>query len=422
MGNTTSRSKVDDADRIVLQRLAKRKAEIAADPTNLERKRLWYALDGGNAERPMVLAEILGVLNETLPDSVLECKDPGLRGLEYRLRMELYQFDILGDDHVIEPAIDMPWRAKIGDYGVSATMEFGDNDGRLGAHVWDHPIKDLDRDLEKLHFRTLEVDREGTAERKALWEDIFDGILPVRIRGSYWWSMGMTLTAIQLIGLENLMLYMYDNPEGLKRLMSFLRDDHLHLARRLEEEGLMTLNNENDYLGSGSIGYTHDLPRKQQDNGGARLKDLWVLLESQETVGVGPKQFEEFVFPYQASLAELFGKCYYGCCEPVNNRWHILKNMPGLSRVSVSPWADEEFMADTLGNDIVYSRKPNPTQISTGSFDEKAIRAGIARTLSIAKDCRVELIMKDVHTLNNQPERLARWVEIAREVIDEMYG
>jgi hypothetical protein len=27
--------------------------------------------------------------------------------------------------------------------------------------------------------------------------------------------------------------------------------------------------------------------------------------------------------------------------------------------------------------------------------------------------------MKDVHTLNNQPWRLPRWVEIAREVVDE---
>ena len=79
-------------------------------------------------------------------------------------------------------------------------------------------------------------------------------------------------------------------------------------------------------------------------------------------------------------------------------------------------------MAEALGQDYVYSRKPLPTLVSTEVFDEKAIRQDIVKTLSIAKDCRVELIMKDVHTLNNQPERLARWVEIAREVIEEIHG
>jgi len=66
----------------------------------------------------------------------------------------------------------------------------------------------------------------------------------------------------------------------------------------------------------------------------------------------------------------------------------------------------------------VYSRKPNPTLISTERFDEAAIRADIRHTLSAAKGCRVELVMKDVHTLNNEPERAARWVKIAREEIE----
>ena len=408
-------------ERDVLRRLAERKAEIASDPVNLERKRLWYKHDAGQAERPMVLAEIMGVPNETLPLSVTECSTPALRVLEYVIRSEIYQFEVLKDDHVVEPCINMPWRAKIGDYGVMETVQYGDNDGKLASHVWDHPIKDLDKDFDRLKFRDFQVDREGTFERKRQLETVFEGILPVRIRGAYWWSMGITLAAIRLIGLENLMLYMYDKPEGLKRLMAFLRDEHMSFARSLEEEGLMTANNENDYIGSGSVGYTRDLPSEQVPDGRpARLKDLWVLLESQETVGVGPDQFEEFVFPYQKAIAEAFGKCYYGCCEPVHSRWHILKNMPNISRVSVSPWADEEIMAEALGQDVVYCRKPNPTQVSTEKFDEKAIRDDIAKTLSIARGCRIELVMKDVHTLNNEPKRLARWVEIAREEIDAM--
>jgi hypothetical protein len=154
------------------------------------------------------------------------------------------------------------------------------------------------------------------------------------------------------------------------------------------------------------------------------LADLWVLLESQETVGVGPDLFEQFVFPYQLAVAQRFGKCYYGCCEPVHNRWHILKRLPNLHRVSVSPWADEAFMAAELGTRYVFSRKPNPTLVSTRRFDEAAIRADLRRTLDLTADhgCRVEIIMKDVHTLNNEPGRLPRWVQLAREEIDRTRG
>ena len=239
------------------------------------------------------------------------------------------------------------------------------------------------------------------------------------MRGGHYWTMGLTWKAIDLIGMEGLMLSMYDNPDGLHRLLAFLRDDELAFSRWLEEQELYSLNNENDYIGSGSMGYTAELPQAATRQAGSpvREQDLWVLLESQETVGVGPELFEEFVFPYQLSIAERFGKTYYGCCEPVNNRWSIIKRIPNLARVSVSPWADQRCMAEALGRDYVFSRKPNPSLISTGQFDEDTIRADLRETLEAAHGTRLEIIMKDVHTLNNESERLARWVQIAREEI-----
>lgn len=417
-------SKLIQHDIDILHRLAERKVEIAQEPVNLERKKLWYKHDRGTNERPMILAEVGGVRDQVLPlpDSILECEDSWARSVEKMLRFEIYQFDILKDDHVVEPYINTNWKVEASDYGVQMVQYNAENEDKMGAWRWDPPLQNLDKDFDKLRPRTYSVDREATYAEKEHLENVFGSILPVRIRGAFWWTMGMTWPAINLIGLENLMLYMYDNPEGLHRLMAFLRDDHLAYAEWLEKEGLLSLNNENDYIGSGSMGYTRDLPQSNWKNGDpVRMKDQWVLLESQETVGVGPDQFEEFIFPYQLSLAEKFGKCYYGCCEPVNNRWHILKGIRNLVRVSVSPWADEQFMAAALGCDYVYSRKPNPTFISTGNFDEDAIRVDIRNTFTVAKDCRVEIIMKDVHTLNNEPVRLPRWIEIAREVIDEKY-
>ena len=53
------------------------------------------------------------------------------------------------------------------------------------------------------------------------------------------------------------------------------------------------------------MGYTRDLARPEAAD--VQTTDQWVLLESQETVGVGPEQFAEFIFPYQRDLAARFG-------------------------------------------------------------------------------------------------------------------
>ena len=411
-----------ESDRSILRRLAARKAEMAGDPIMAERRQLWLKHASLQGERPMILAETQGVVPEILPDSDLCCQEEWARDLERDLRLLIFQYEQVRDDFVVEPWIECNWHVDLGDYGFAIEKHRGDNEGKMGSYVWDAPIKDLDADFDKLHPRRFSIDRERSLAWKAHLECTFGGILPVRIRGPFYWTMGLTWPCIDLIGLENLMVFMYDNPAGLHRLMAFLRDDHLALADWLESEGLYTLNNENDYVGSGTVGYTGDLPRPDWQAGDpVRTRDLWVLSESQETVGVSPRMFEEFIFPYQLPIIKRFGLCYYGCCEPVHSRWSILKRIPNLRRVSVSPWCDEEYMAEQLGRDYIYCRKPNPALISSAVWDEDAIRQDIQRTMTVAGECTVEFAMKDVHTLADQPLRLGRWVDIAREATESKY-
>lgn len=416
--DASDRALREDAE--TLRELGKRKLEIAGDPVNLERKRLWHLLDEGRPERPMVLTES-HVAFDALPDSELRCQGERARSLEEALRFEIFVFEKIRDDHVVEPWMNCNWKVEDDGYGVEVKMQWAEQaHGNVASRRWDPPIKDLGRDLERLRPRRFSVDREATLTEKARLENIFDGVLPVRIRGGFYWTMGMTWTAINLIGLENMMLAMYTDPEGLHRLMAFLRDDCLVFIDWLEKENLLSLNNENDYIGSGSMGYTRALPQPGWKEGDpVRGRDLWVLSESQETVGVSPQMFEDFVFQYQLPVIERFGRSYYGCCEGLHSRWHVVKKVPNLKRVSVSPWCNEEFMAEALDRDYVYSRKPMPTLISTARFDEDAIREDLRHTLKVAAECNVELIMKDVHTLSGEPHRMARWVELARETIEE---
>ena len=224
----------------------------------------------------------------------------------------------------------------------------------------------------------------------------------------------MTWIVIDLRGLGQFMYDMYDHPQELHQLMAFLRDGHLAKLDFLETNGLLSLNNDNTYVGSGGFGWTYELPR-QDFNGKVRTMDMWGFSESQETVQVSPKLFAEFVFPYQLPLAERFGLNCYGCCEPLDKRWYVVKQLPRLRRVSVSPWANIPKMAEFLEDQYIFSLKPSPTPLAMPHLDEELIRKILREAMRITRNCRVEIVMKDNHTIGNNPQNVIRWCQIAQE-------
>jgi len=412
-------------DRAILRELAGRVREFAEETVNQECVRQWYLHDENRAERPLILTETDGGFPMIMPEYRPRCETPWAQKQEGDLRLLLLHAEVIQDDFPIEPVMNCPWPIQSSGYGVETGVTRTENAGERSAYHIDPAFPNFPEGLDRLRFRTHSVDRAAADAEYARMAEVYDGLLGVRMRGNPWWTMGLTIIAINFIGLEELMVYMYEEPEALHQLMAFLRDDNLRKVEWLEAEGLLTLNNENDYNGSGSRGYTRRLPQPDWTPGApARSRDLWTLLESQETVGVGPDLYAEFIFPYENAIAERFGSVYYGCCEPVHTRWHVLKRMANLKRVSVSPWCDEAVMAEALGTHYGYSRKPNPTLISTAVFDEEAIRADLRTTMELtrAHGCSAEIVMKDVHTLHGEPDRLPRWVRLAREVTAEVYG
>jgi hypothetical protein len=209
------------------------------------------------------------------------------------------------------------------------------------------------------------------------------------------------------------MFDMSDNPALLHRLMAFLRDGTLALVEGLEQAGLLAPNWEGAYVGSGGLGYSDELPAAGYA-GQVRLRDMWVLGESQETVGISPRMFAEFIWPYQVPILARFGLVCYGCCEPLDTRWKVVRALPNLRRVSVSPWADRAKMAAALEDRYIFSLKPNPAALAMEGFDADAIRRDLRHDLEAARGCRVEVVMKDNHTIRADPRRVLEWVRIAR--------
>lgn len=405
----------------IIRKLAAEYMEIARLPVMEDRRKLWIAHNDLKPSRPLVLIESMASLlqDEIFKDRPLQCQEEWARGIENHFRGQIHHYKTIQDDDVAVPEFRINWKLNKSSYGVdSKRQQDKDNKGRsLGFH-WEPAIKDIVRDFHMLNPRTFSVDRESTFKWKSHLENVMGDIIPVRIHGQFWWTMGLTIVAIDLIGLENLMLYMYDQPEALHRLMAFLRDDHVNQMEFCEKEGLLSLNNDSDYTGSGSRGFTKQLPRKDfKADEKVRLKDIWGLSESQETVGVSPEMFAEFILPYQKKITERFGLIYYGCCEPVHTRIQHILSIRNLRSVSVSPWADEEIMSEALAGKYVYSRKPNPSLLSMEHFGEDEIRADLGKTLRLAKNCNLEIVMKDLHTTCGHPEKMEGWVNICRDEI-----
>lgn len=408
--------KATEKEKNLLRNLAYKIRQIAESESNKEKIRLWYKHNELNSERPMILASPEGAWCELLPDDTLFCENEILRSWEETMKKKIYIYEVIKDDQVVDPWFDINWQVDGGNFGMEIKRTIGNN---RGSFVWDSPIKDINQDLHKLKFRKPSVNREYTYKLKTLAENIFGDILPTRIRGTFWWTLGLTNNVIELIGLENLMLYMYDEPEGLHRLMSWMRDENLNYTNWFENEGLLTYNSESDFIGLGGVGYIADLPQRDKlPNTQVQLKDLWGFSESQETVGISPDMFKEFVIPYQIPLLEKFGLNSYGCCEGLEGRIDYVLQAPRMRRISVSPWANQEIMAEKLGKNYIFSRKPNPSTICV-SFNEDEIRKDLRRTFQIAGDGVLEVIMKDTHTIQNEPWKISRWVEIAREELNK---
>jgi hypothetical protein len=171
-------------------------------------------------------------------------------------------------------------------------------------------------------------------------------------------------------------------------------------------------------VGAGTVGFTRDLPVAGHA-GTFGLEDRWHNFNSQESVSISPEQYGEYVFAYMEPLMARVGKVYYGCCEPVHGIWDYLSRLPNLARVSVSPWADQGFMGKACREErVVFSRKPSPNLISFPRFDEQALKDHFAETVEAAQGCSLEIIQRDVYTTSQSPDRLRRWVELAREACE----
>ncbi len=407
---TASNSKISHSDCELLRRLAGQVADLAARPIETKKQQLWTKHNALKRTRPLIFCDPENGWHEIITANQIECQNLLARQWEMRLRKEIFWALKMGDDYTIQPYFDIPHSHNELDWGLKETRIGGENGG---SYIWESPVKTED-DVEKLHNPKIKIDYQATEQLKSRAEQIFGDLLTVRVKTLWWWSLGLTRLLADLRGLQQIMYDVYDNPGLIHRLMAILRDGTIAMLDHLEKEKLLSFNGDGTYVGSGGLGWTNELPQSDFDEK-VRCADMWGFCESQETVGLSPEMFAEFIFPYQKAILERFGLNCYGCCEGLDKRWPVIQQFPNLRRISVSPWADKIKMAEQLAGKYIYSLKPSPTDLAMNTFDEDRIRAGLREAFQISQNCCVEAIMKDNHTLRNNPQRVIRWVQIARE-------
>lgn len=396
-----------------LRELARRQKELANLSVMEERKKLWYLHNELKGLRPMIVMEEETFLDEILPE--LKCVDLDARRMERQLLKTILPEQIFQDDKVVtdEFLIDVQVENRL--FNVEMKKKFA-SDG-IGYHI-EPIIESLEEDMGILGESVFINHKEETQRRFLVAQETFGDILNIKFQNSInHWEFSLSEKIVWLMGMENMFCSMVTEEDAFHQLMEKLTTEMIHFLRWQEKEGVLFLNNGNDYMGSGSYCFSKELPGDDYQ-GKVLSRHLWGHMNSQESIGISPEMYHEFMAPYFGKMAEEFGLVYYGCCEPVELYWdRDISQYANLRKVSISPWCNEEIMSERLSEgNVIYSRKPSPNFLGVQKeFDEEEFRKYIHHTVELTKKCHTEYIFRDIYKLHGNIEKLARAVQIVRE-------
>jgi hypothetical protein len=406
---------IPEKDKAILRDLAKKRAEIASLPVQEEKKELWRRLNRLDPVRPMVLLRN-GTWHQTADEIQLETEDDFTRGQELGLRRTLYHWEHMRDDTVYDANVYSAIVVKQTGMGIGTNATRPDHE--FGAAKYNSVIDD-DADPSIIPMPEVTVDWEATERNYQRLSDLYGGILNVEKRGVSGFGFAIMDTFIQWRSLQRTFTDMIDRPEWVHSWMDRMTRWHLSRIDQLEALNVVSLNNGNNGVGSGGLGFTDQLPLANFDPAHVRTIDLWGHATTQIFSEVSPAMHDEYALTYEKRFLERFGLSNYGCCEPLDKKLNIVKTIPNLRRVSMSPWVDVERGAKELGKDYIFSYKPNPAIIGMEEWNEELARSILRDALDKTRGLPVEVVMKDLHSCRRQPWRMWEWVKMAMQLAEE---
>jgi len=411
-------------DRDIVRTLAKRVAEIAALPVQQEKRDLWMRLNRLERVRPLIHVQAIAwnIWEELIPKATLQAADPFCQRQELELRKRIYCWEHFRDDRVVDNVIACPLAVR-GDvestrFGVKQVLDKPEE--ASGAHAFVAVIVEA-RDIETIQAGPeVRVDRDDTERRYQVLCELYAGILRVEKRGrDFFWFSPMD-QFITWRGIQQTFVDMIQRPKWVHEALERITTGYMRSIEQIQELNALSLGNGNTLLGSGGYGWTDQLPQPGSDGEHVRLKDLWARAATQIfTQGISPAMHNEFAVQYEKRLLERFGLSCYGCCEPLDMKMHIVRQIGNLRRVSMSPWVDVARAAAEVGRDYVYTHKPNPSIVSMERWYPELAEQQLRDAFEKTRDNVVEVNLQDIHTVRNEPHRLTEWTRIAMGLAKE---
>ena len=410
---------ISSQDREILQRLASDIVKIGSLPIQKEKAELWQRLNDREPTRPLVyineepMAELVACSTELQ----CQCSDPFLKTIEQRFRHTLYRWRHYPVDNIVRPEVECPKAFSSTGIGITQQGATIAHDAVVSQH-FDAQISEME-DIEKIQMPVVTYDAEETQHRYEMLSDILDGVAPIRLTGvrHIWFAPWDYL--IRLVDIQSIMIDLVMRPDFVNALVTRYVDAKMHELDQIENLGLLDAGALNVRVGSGAYGYTRDLPAETSGRDGLPCLQLWGCGNAQIFSDVSPDMHWEFSLKHEMRWLERWGMTYYGCCEPLHHKLAILRRIPNLRKISVSPWFDIRKGLENGADKYVLSVKMNPAVFATDVFHEDYARREIANLLDQAKGCNVEFIMKDISTVRHNPQRLDRWSEIAMEEVEK---
>ncbi len=385
-------SVISKNDRMVLRELGHRTAAAAADPVNDERREVCRRIDHNEGGRPSlyIYQEPWSELNQG-GELDVRCQDAFCREIELRMRQRLYAWEHHPGDMVMSAVSEQPYCIRDSGFGIEEDVDTVSTDpaNDVVSRHFHIQIQD-ESDIAKIKEPVVIHDARRTEELYQKRCEIFSGILEVQKTrcSGFWFAPWDEL--VRWTGVQEVLMDMALRPEFVHRAIERLVDCWVKRLDQYEAQGLLS----------------------------APPAELSVHGASQIFSEVSPTMHREFAFEHEARFIRRFGRAYYGCCEPLHDKVDICAEcFPNLYKLSMSPWVNFPVAVKNVAKRFVFAWKPNPALLAYEKWDPGLIRNDIREKLALAAEagCSVEIHLKDLSTVRNEPRRLTEWNRIAKE-------
>ncbi len=411
---------VSGKDKDILRQLGEEYANIATIPQQKERAQLWKDVNDLKSQRPVVwINEVPWHEMDVNNELSLKCISPWARDIEDTLRKTIYQWRHMPGDMVVNPWFECKKIIHSTGFGIQEETDIAKTDeaNDIVSRHFKIQIRDPE-DIEKIQMPRVFYDEDSTTYSYEMMNEILGDILPVRCKGqSHIWFTPWDYL-VRWWGVTESMMDLVLRPDMVHAAVERMVQAWMRELDQLEAMGLLSLDNDNTRVGSGGYGYCSDLPGATFDESNVKARNMWGCSNAQIFSEVSPEMHWEFALEHDMKWLARWGLTYYGCCEPLAGKVDLLRRIPNLRKVSCSPWNDTKRAIEEIGADYVMSRKPNPAVFASSHWNPEEARRQIREFLDEADgQCHIELIMKDISTVNYEPQRLWEWEAIAMDEV-----